>query len=77
MEKKKFGLTYAVRAENLSKVASLAFELCENTGMEPEAITLPHGEIIPWNPFLADKFVAKGQITEEEFIRYSIEAENP
>ena len=41
--------------------------------MEPATITLPDGRVLKWNAFLADKFAAEGHISEEEFIKMSME----
>jgi hypothetical protein len=61
------------RVENLQKLCALVFELFGITGMEPETITLPDGRVLKWNAFLADKFAAEGHISEEEFIKMSME----
>lgn len=69
---KTFRLSYKVEAENLEKVICLAFEIQGEMEMEPESFTLPDGRVIPWSGFLADKFAAEGLISEEEFIKMSM-----
>jgi hypothetical protein len=67
---KTYTLKYDVTTENLKQLILLAFELSEITGMEPAQLVLPDGRIIPWNKLAAQKIAAKGDISEEELIKF-------
>ena len=69
---KTHGLTYNVTTDNLKQVIILAFELAENTGMQPASLVLPDGRSIPWNEYAAHQFAAESHITEAEFIEMSL-----
>ena len=70
--KKIHRLTYNVPTKNLEETILLAFELQDNTGMEPATLVLPDGREITWNSQAAHEFAGNGTISEEEFIELSL-----
>jgi len=69
---KNYQLRYQVDAESLEDVVSIAFDILNETRIDPTSIILPDGRELQWNGFLADKFAAEGHITEKEFIELSL-----
>lgn len=53
---------------NLEQVILHVFEKELHNRFECVSITLPGGNILQWNPYVANAFVSKGRITEEQFI---------
>jgi len=70
--KKIHRITYQVPSKTLEETILLAFELQDNTGMEPATLVLPDGREIPWNKEAAHEFAGNGTISEEEFIELSL-----